>query len=185
MLLNQPKINITSEFEHVDVLEIQDISCKKMCNFLPFWVPFDTYSPLKNIKKLQYPIECVTASNVTWKNYLVAFVAFVGYYERDRQFMTLLDLYLTLRVPQNGSQFVICPQWVRLSNLWWEIISLCKFAASLGLQFFTLFDPYSALKWVITYDLFLMSDIKSLVRNYFSVQICNFWWLQFSTHFDP
>ena len=141
MLLNQSKINITSEFEHVDVPEIQDISCKKMCNSLPFWVPFDTYSPLKNIKKLQYPIECVTASNVTWKNYLVAFVAFVGYYERDRQFMTLLDLYLTLRVPQKGSQFVICPQWVGLSNLWWEIISLCKFAASGGYNFLPFLTP--------------------------------------------
>ena len=178
MLLNQSKINITSEFEHVDVLEIQDISCKKMCNSLPFWVPFDTYSPLKNIKKLQYPIECVTASNVTWKNYLVAFVAFVGYYERDRQFMTLLDLYLKVTICDLSSMSGIIKSLVRN----YFSVQICSFW---GLQFFTLFDLYSAPKWVITYDLFLMSDIKSLVRNYFSVQICNFWWLQFSTHFDP
>ena len=30
------KLNITIAFEHADVLEIQDISCKKIDKFLPF-----------------------------------------------------------------------------------------------------------------------------------------------------
>ena len=34
--------------------------------------------------------------------------------------------------PQKGPKFMICPKWETVSNLWWEIVSLYKFAASGG-----------------------------------------------------
>ena len=34
-------MNITIAFEHANVLEIQDISCKKMYKSLAFWAPCD------------------------------------------------------------------------------------------------------------------------------------------------
>ena len=40
-LLRQLKINITIAFQYANILEIQDISYKKMGKFLSFWVPFD------------------------------------------------------------------------------------------------------------------------------------------------
>ena len=64
-----------------------------------------------------------------------------------RQFFILSNPYLTPRMPQKESKFVICPKWVTVSNLWWEITSLCKFAASgvLLLEKWTIFDLFWSL----------------------------------------
>ena len=45
---------------------------------------------------------------------------------------------------QKESNFLICPNWVIVSNLWSEIISLCKFAVSGGLplQTWAIFDSF-------------------------------------------
>ena len=85
--MHPSKINITIAFEHANVLEIQDIGCLKTDKSPPFWAPFDAQSALKKVKKLQDPLECVTASNFSLKIiYTCSFAAFVGYYWRNRQF---------------------------------------------------------------------------------------------------
>ena len=86
----------------------------------------------------------ISHENVSTGPHLQLFwVILAGY----RQFFILSNPYLTPRMPQKESKFVICPKWVTVSNLWWEITSLCKFAASgvLLLEKWTIFDLFWSL----------------------------------------
>ena len=92
----------------------------------------------------------MTASNFSWKIiYTSKFAAFVGYYQRERQFLTLLDPNSMPMLPQKGSKFVICPP-----NEWkYQIFDETSFfCANLQLQWglplekWAIFDPFWSLE---------------------------------------
>ena len=71
--------------------------------------------------------------------------------------------------PQKGSKCLICPKWVIVSNLWWEIISLCKFPAFRGL----LLE-----KWIFFYSFWPLGFSKKyrnlcFVLNEWQYKICD------------